>query len=231
MNSTTEAVKQVVLTVDNVSKTFDEALVLDKISLTLKRGSVSVLVGTNGSGKTTLLKSIAGVISPDSGTIEILGATAGSRQARAVTSVTFDDPALYPDLTVFEHLAFAARLGGLVDFQDRATELLKELGISELQDRIPKGFSRGQRQKAALALGLVRPFRLLILDEPYVGLDTFGKNALASFLIQARDAGACVLVATHSPELLKIADNMLVLSYGKLTYKGKPDAKKLEVEL
>lgn len=218
-----------VLKVDGVSKTFESALVLDKVSFTLTAGSMTALVGTNGSGKTTLIKSIVGLVTPDSGSIEILGAASGSRQARAVTSVIFDDPTLYPDLTVIEHLGFSARLSGLGDFEGRANELLEEFGILELANRLPSGFSRGQRQKTSLSIGLVRPFRLLVLDEPYVGLDILGKNALLGLLRQARDQGVCVLMATHSPELLAIADNMIVLSSGKVTYKGKPDKSKIEI--
>lgn len=223
--------KAVALTINKVSKTFDSSLVLDNVSFSLDRGSITVLVGTNGSGKTTLIKSIAGVVSPDTGSIDIIGAQVGTRQARAVTSVVFDDPSLYPDLTVYEHLGFSARLAGSGEFDDRVNELLEKFGILELKDRIPKGFSRGQRQKTALSIGLVRPFRLLVLDEPYVGLDTTGKNALIFFIRQARDAGVCVLVATHSVELLEVADKMIVLSYGKLKYQGKPDTSKLDIAL
>ena len=218
----------VVLAIDGATKSYDQLCVLNKVGLSLGRGKVMALVGSNGSGKTTIVKAIAGLVALDLGKIDILGSAAGSRQARAVTSVVFDDPALYPDMTVLEHLGFSARLCGRSDFIDRAGELLAGLGISELAARLPQGFSRGQRQKTALAMGLIRPFRLLVLDEPYVGLDSVGKVALLRFLSEAKAEGAAIMLVTHSPELVDIADSMVVLSSGKVTYAGKPDRTKLQ---
>ncbi len=218
-----------VLAVEKITKSYEGEKVLDEVSLSIAKGTIVALVGTNGSGKTTLVKTIAGLVTPDSGRIDILGSTAGSRQARAVTSIVFDDPALYPDLTVREHLGFSARICGREDYAERADELLGGFGISDLAARLPQGFSRGQRQKTSLSMGLVRPFRLLVLDEPYVGLDGAGKTALVGFIRQARSEGAAILVATHSPELLEIADTMIALGFGKVVYQGKPDRAKLEL--
>ncbi len=218
-----------VLVVEKITKSYEGGKVLDEVSLSVAKGKIMALVGTNGSGKTTLVKTIAGLVTPDSGKIDILGAMAGSRQARAVTSVVFDDPALYPDLTILEHLGFAARICGREDYAERADELLSGFGIFDLSGRLPQGFSRGQRQKTSLSMGLVRPFRLLVLDEPYVGLDGAGKTALVGFLRQARKEGAAILIATHSPELLEVADTMVALGLGKIVYQGKPDRAKLEL--
>ncbi|KJF16455.1 MULTISPECIES: ABC transporter ATP-binding protein [Acidithrix] len=229
MAKNTEAKKSdIVLSVKNVDKKFDDIPILKGVTFDIKRGSICCLVGMNGAGKTTLVKAIAGLVSPDSGSIDILGAKGGSRQARAVTSVVFDEPALYSDLTVMEHLSFAARLSGFMDYQERADQLLEEFAIQELGQRLPRGFSRGQRQKTALSMGLVRSFKLLVLDEPYAGLDASGKKALLAILGDAATSGAAVLIATHAPELLAIANQMVTISDGKVSYVGKPDIGRID---
>ena len=220
--------KAKVLEVKELAKSFDHHAAVNGISFALVPGSVTALVGPNGSGKTTIIRTVAGLSKPDSGRIEILGAGAGSRQARSVTSIIFDEPALYADLTVWEHLAFSARLCGVEDFSGRADDLLKRFSITELRDSLPSGFSRGQRQKVSLAMGLVRPFKLLILDEPSNGLDGPGVRSLATSLTEAAEAGAAVLVATHLPDLLQVCGAMLAISEGKLVYQGKPDRSRIE---
>ncbi|MDA8277302.1 MAG: ABC transporter ATP-binding protein [Actinomycetota bacterium] len=216
------------ITVTDVVKKYDGGTILDKVSFKVSQGSITVLVGSNGAGKSTLIKAICGLVKPDSGNILLFGAKAGSREARIVTSVAFDEPSLYADLTVFEHLTFSARLSGIEDSEERLNELLEKFEISYLSERLPRGFSRGQRQKVALSMALARSFKILLLDEPYVGLDSAGKTALVELLKEARAQKVAVLIATHSPELVAIADQMITLTNGKVTYTGEPKIDRIE---
>lgn len=211
-----------VLEVRKVSKFYEKSQVLKSVSFDVKEGDITVLIGPNGSGKTTLIRSITGLVEFDEGDISILGAKAGSDDARSVTSVALDAPILYDDISTMEHLEFSARINGLVDWQERADHLLSVFGLSDRADDLPSSFSRGLRQKVALSMALIRPHRLLIIDEPFVGLDQKGKSALIEEIQYQGSAGVAVIVATHSEEFLSIANSMLGMADGEPVYRGKP---------
>ncbi len=211
-----------VLEVKKVAKSYESNLVLKEVSLSVHEGEIAVLVGPNGSGKTTLVRAISGLAGCDSGEISILGAKAGSDDARSVTSVSLDNPVLYDDISALEHLEFSARLNGLEEWEVKAKELLSIFGLSDRENDLPASFSRGLRQKVALAMALIRPHRLLIFDEPFVGLDQRGKNALIDLIRHEAKGKSAVLVATHSEEFLSVADSMVGMSEGEVVYRGSP---------
>ena len=138
-----------------------------------------VLLGHNGSGKTTLLRIAAGLLDATAGTVSVAGHAAGSLEARAFTSYLGDQPVFYDDLTVWEHLEYIARL-----HDDRRVGAARRRpartrsGSPTAADDLPTTFSRGLRQKAAIAIAFVRPFEVLLVDEPFVGLDQPGREAL-----------------------------------------------------
>ncbi|NNN18842.1 MAG: ABC transporter ATP-binding protein [Acidimicrobiaceae bacterium] len=211
-----------VLEVKKISKAYEKNEVLKDVSFVVKEGEVTVLIGPNGSGKTTLVRAVTGLVTIASGEISILGAKAGSDDARSVTSVSLDTPILYDDISALEHLEFSARINGLEDWESPAKELLASFGLSERQDELPSSFSRGLRQKVALAMALIRPHRLLILDEPFVGLDQRGKASLIQLIKDQATRGVAVLVATHSEEFLAVANSMIGMSEGQALYRGSP---------
>lgn len=211
-----------VLEVKKVSKFYEKNQVLKSVTIDLKEGEITVLIGPNGSGKTSLIRAITGLVEFDEGQISILGAAAGSDDARSVTSVSLDTPILYDDISTIEHLEFSARINGLADWQDRADELLKVFGLYERKDELPSSFSRGLRQKVALCMALIRPQKLLIIDEPFVGLDQKGKAALIEQILVQAGSGVAVLVATHSEEFLPHATSMIGMAEGETVYRGKP---------
>lgn len=211
-----------VLEVKKVSKSYEKIRVLKNISLDIREGDITVLIGPNGSGKTTLVRAISGLVEFDEGEISILGAKAGSDDARSVTSVSLDAPILYDDISALEHLEFSARINGLADWESKAKELLSEFGLLERKDDLPSSFSRGLRQKVALAMALIRPHRLLVIDEPFVGLDQRGKTALIDQIRRQAATGVSILVATHSEEFLSVATAMLGMAEGETVYRGKP---------
>lgn len=207
----------------DVAKTYGELVALAPFAITVEEGEAAVLIGHNGSGKTTLLRMVAGLLEPSDGWIEVHGAKAGSLSARAALSYLSDQPSFYDDLSVWEHLEYTARLHGLDEWEQHAADLLGLLGLYDRADDLPNTFSRGLRQKASIALGLLRPHRILLVDEPFVGLDAAGKAALLDLLDVERAEGITLLVATHELEYVKRVDRCLALRDGQLVHDGGTD--------
>ena len=190
-----------ILEARRLSRNYDELVALAPLDLTIGAGELVALVGPNGAGKTTLLKAAAGLLEPSQGSIDIAGARAGSLRARAATSYIPDAPALYDDLSLNEHLEYIAGLHGAEDWSRRGQQLLERLGLEDWGDNLPSQYSRGMRQKASIALGLVRPFSVLLADEPFDGLDPPSRTALLELLREAAAGGAAVvsrLIAARS---------------------------------
>ena len=208
------------LEADAVTKSYGDLQALAPLKLKLKSGELEVLVGHNGSGKSTFLGLASGLLEPSAGSIKVVGHDAGSFEARAATSYLADNPVLYDDLSVMEHLEYVARLHGVEDWVDRAHGLLHHLGLSHRADDLPSRFSRGLRQKTAIAVALIRPFSVLLVDEPFVGLDPQGRDAMVSLLREAHESGAAVIVATHQLDFVQRAERCLALRDGELVFDG-----------
>lgn len=208
------------LLVDNVSKSYGESPALDPVSLEIERGERVALIGHNGSGKTTLMRIAAGLLEPTDGSVGVCGNPSGSMPARASLSYIADQPTFYDDLSLWEHMEYVARLHGVEDWEQTAADLLGHLGIYDRADDMPNRFSRGLKQKSAIALGFVRPFDLLLVDEPFVGLDSSGKEALLELLSSASDDGATVVVATHELSFVHTVRRVVALRDGRLVYDG-----------
>ena len=208
------------LLVDDVSKSYGESPALDPVSLAIERGERVALIGHNGSGKTTLMRIAAGLLDPTAGTVGVCGNPSGSMPARASLSYIADQPTFYDDLSLWEHMEYVARLHGVEDWEQTAADLLGHLGIYDRADDMPNRFSRGLKQKSAIALGFVRPFELLLVDEPFVGLDSSGKEALLELLAGASDDGATVVVATHELSFVHTVRRVIALRDGRLVYDG-----------
>jgi ABC-2 type transport system ATP-binding protein len=209
--------------VRGLTKNYGDLVALEPLDLVIPDGQRVVLVGHNGSGKTTLLRMAAGLLEPSAGRVEIFGAAAGSLDARASLSYLPDTPVLYDDLSVREHIDYTCRLHDAEDWDERATALLRDLGLHERADDLPSRFSRGLKQKTAIILALIRPFGLLLVDEPFVGLDPPGRQALVELLADAAAAGATVVVATHQLEFATQVDRCVALRDGAVVYDGPPD--------
>jgi ABC-type multidrug transport system ATPase subunit len=208
------------LHVNNISKSYGTSPALDPITIEVSPGERIALIGHNGSGKTTMMRIAAGLLDATDGSVSIYGHASGSLSARASLSFIADQPTFYDDLTLWEHMEYVARLHGVEDWEQTAADLLGHLGLYDRADDMPNRFSRGLKQKSAIALGFIRPFDLLLVDEPFVGLDASGKEALLELLAAATDNGSTVIVATHELSFVHTVKRVIALRDGRLVYDG-----------
>lgn len=194
------------------------------VSVDVPAGSVLMLMGPNGSGKTSLLKLMAGRETATTGSVTLDGRafTEDDEWVRRQLAVVAEDIAFYPDLTVLEHLWLVACAHGAGDeATDLARAVLDELRLTEHADMVPSELSSGQQQALLLATVLVRPRRVLLLDEPERRLDPDARHRLAARLVAERDAGVTIVVATHHVELAAaLAGRVLLLSDGQVMASG-----------
>ncbi len=210
------------VTVTGLAKRYLDQHALEALDLTIGAGERVTLVGHNGSGKTTLIKILAGTLDASDGAASVFGHPVGSIAARAAVAYLSDRPVFYDDLSVWEHLEFTARLHSTASWEQHAVDLLDTIGLLPRADDLPSTFSRGLQQKAAIAIAFVRPFDLLLVDEPFVGLDPAGRNTLLELLGGAHDDGAAMLIATHELATARDGDRVVALAGGRLIYDGEP---------
>jgi ABC-2 type transport system ATP-binding protein len=207
-----------------LTKRFDRPAV-DCLDLTIRAGEFYALLGPNGAGKTTTLRMVAGLLRPDAGSVSVLGIDAlrDPVAAKQVTAWVSDEPMIYDKLTPLEYLEFVAGLWGIdpAVAEPSARELLGSLGLApHLQQRC-EGFSKGMRQKVALAGALVHDPRLIILDEPLTGLDALSARHVKGLLQQRVRAGCTVIMTTHILEVAeRMADRIGVIASGRLVAEG-----------
>lgn len=191
------------------AKHYDDRLVLQDLSLQVQRGELVSLVGASGCGKSTLLRLIAGIDTDYDGSVML--------EAREVCGITpeigfiFQEARLFPWLTVAQNVAFDAT--GRAHQDRRVSELLAEVGLSGYEDALPKHLSGGQAQRVAIARGLFRRPRLLLLDEPFSAVDAFTRMKLQDLLVQVvQHHGVTVVVVTHDlDEAVVLSDRVVVL--------------------
>lgn len=207
------------LVVDDVSRHFGRRRALNRVSLTCRAGSILGLLGPNGAGKSTLLAILSTLLAPTSGRVrygDYDARTAGA-QLRARLGLLGHDLYLYPELTARENLVFFARLYGLDHPHERVERALAHASLSDRGGDQVSGFSRGMRQRLALERALLHGPRLLLLDEPFTGLDDASGHALLTRLRGLRDEGAIIVVATHDLDLAEgLLDEVAVLREGRL---------------
>ena len=215
------------LRIRGLAKSFERPAV-DGLDLCVPAGEFYTLLGPNGAGKTTTMRMVAGLLPPDRGSISIFGvdALADPIGAKRIMAWVSDEPMLYDQLTPMEYLDFVAGLWG-VDAklaEARARELLSWLGLAPHADERCGQFSKGMRQKLALAGALVHEPRLIILDEPFTGLDAGSSRVVKDVLRERVRAGCSVIMTTHILEVAeRMADRIGVMSKGRLIADGRLD--------
>jgi ABC-2 type transport system ATP-binding protein len=215
------------LTVSGVSRRYGDRVALQPLDLTLAAGQCVAVLGANGSGKSTLLRIAAGRDTPSTGRVSYGGRVLSEDDpvVRTEIAVVGDLVSAYPDLTVREHLQLVAVAHGegrlAAGLVDRA---LAECRLEGHGAALPGSLSSGQLQALQLATVLVRPLRLMVLDEPEQRLDPAARRWLGGLLRDEKEAGAAILLATHHTELAAaVADHVIVLTDGAVTAEGPPD--------
>ena len=212
------------LEVRGLTKRFDRPAV-DALDLTIRSGEFYALLGPNGAGKTTTLRMVAGLLRPDSGSIAIAGIDAlkDPVAAKQITAWVSDEPMIYDKLTPLEYLEFVGGLWGVdaAIAERSARELLVSLGLEANMHERCEGFSKGMRQKVALAGALIHDPHLIILDEPLTGLDAVSARHVKGLLAERVRGGCTVILTTHILEVAeRMADRIGVISSGKLIAEG-----------
>ncbi|MBY0306462.1 MAG: ABC transporter ATP-binding protein [Sphingomonas sp.] len=212
------------LRIRGLAKAFDKP-VITGLDLDVPAGQLYALLGPNGAGKTTTLRMVTGLAKPDAGLIEIYGVDTQRQPgaAKAMTAWLPDEPMLYDKLSPAEYLAFVAGLWRIkpAEAAPAAEELLQWLDLWDVRDTRCEGFSRGMKQKVALAGALIHKPRLLILDEPLTGLDAQMARSVKDALRAQVDGGATVIVTTHILEVAeRLADRIGIIAHGKMLVEG-----------
>jgi ABC-2 type transport system ATP-binding protein len=209
----------------DLRKSFDRRPAVDGLDLAIRRGEFYTLLGPNGAGKTTTLRMVVGLLRPDAGSISVLGidALADPVAAKQVMAWISDEPMIYDKLTPFEYLEFVGGLWGIdaAHAEARARGLIDWLDLGPHAHRRCEGFSKGMRQKVALAGALVHEPRMIILDEPFTGLDAGSARQVKTVLREHVAAGGTVIMTTHILEVAeRMADRIGVIARGRLIAQG-----------
>jgi ABC-2 type transport system ATP-binding protein len=212
------------LEIRGLCKRFDRPAV-DGLDLSVRRGEFYMLLGPNGAGKTTTLRMVSGLLQPDAGSIHIFGIDARRDQvaAKQIVGWVSDEPMIYDKLTPLEYLEFVAGLWQVdpTVADIRARELIGWLGLEHVQNTHCEQFSRGMRQKVALAGALVHDPQLIIFDEPLTGLDAGSARLVKSVLVERVRCGRTVIMTTHILEIAeRMGDRIGVIDGGKLVAEG-----------
>ncbi len=209
------------VTISGVTKRYGHHRALAKVDLSLRAGSLCALLGPNGAGKSTLLGIVSTLIRPSAGEVVYSapdGAVGVSAELRKRIGVLAHESFVYEELTAVENLSFYGQLYDVEDLDGRAKVLLDQVGLEEhARHRPARTYSRGMLQRLAVARALLHSPAVLLLDEPFTGLDRTGAAALTRTLAQARTDGRVVMVVTHDFEALDgVCDHVAVLRRGKL---------------
>ncbi len=213
------------IALDHVIKRYGERTAVNDLSLTLREGEIYGLLGPNGAGKTTTIKMIMGLVEPTSGSISVAGHDVRKHpiEAKRLISYVPDRAYLYEKLTAWEFLRFIAGLYEIDDatLQRRGNNLLDLFGLEKWKDELVGNYSHGMKQRLSMVSALLRKPKVLILDEPTVGLDPKGAKLLRDVLESSRDRGMTILMSTHILEIAeKMCDRLGIIQGGQLVTEG-----------
>ncbi len=216
------------LAIVGLTKRFGATAAVDRLDLAIPQGEFHALLGPNGAGKTTTLRIVAGLLRADEGRVAVLGHDVATHPADAKRELAFvpDDPLVYDKLTALEYLEFVAGLWSLApDVAARdAEELLRQLDLWPQAQQRAESYSRGMRQKLALAGALIHGPRLLILDEPLTGLDAAAARQVKDLLVARVRDGCTIVLTTHILEIAeRLAERISIIQRGRIIAQGNLD--------
>ncbi len=209
--------EEMILTTDNLSKTFKDNKAVDSVNLHIRKGSIYGLIGMNGAGKTTIMKMLTGMIKPTSGSFTYKGLGQTNKEAFSRIGALIEAPAIYSHLTAFDNLKLKCLAYGIND-NNYIKEKLTQVGLADVGKKKAGRFSLGMKQRLGIALALVGEPDFLLLDEPINGLDPQGIVELRDlFLNLNKNYGVTILISSHIlEELSKIATDYALISYGRI---------------
>ncbi|NLG08575.1 MAG: ABC transporter ATP-binding protein [Deinococcales bacterium] len=216
------------LEVRGLTKRFDATVAVNGLDLTVPLGEFYALLGPNGAGKTTTLRMVAGLLEPDAGEAFVMGHSVRREPTAAKRPLAFlpDEPLLYAKLSAVEYLEFVAGLWGVPPdaAAPRAEELLRWLDLWGVRHQLTETYSRGMKQKLALAGGLIHEPRVMILDEPLTGLDAAAAKGVKDLLVDYVQRGNTVILTTHIMEIAeRLAERIGIIARGRLVAEGTLD--------
>ena len=214
-----------VLEVSDLEKSFDELQAVAGVSFAIEPGETYGLLGPNGAGKTTAISMIAGLLRADAGEVHVLGEamTPTNRKPKAMVGLVPQDLAIYPDLSARENLAFFGRLYSMQrnELRRRVDEVLDVIGLADRADDRAEEFSGGMKRRLNIGIGLLHGPRLLILDEPTVGVDPQSRNSILESVESLSDEGLAVLYTTHyMEEAERLCDRVAIIDQGRIQAEG-----------
>ncbi len=218
------------LQLTGLTKSYGSRRVLDDVSFDVAPGRMTGFVGGNGAGKTTTMRIVLGVLAADGGTVTLSGLPL-TRTDRSRFGYMPEERGLYPKMRVLEQVVYLARLHGLekADATERATALLTELGLAERLNDTIESLSLGNQQRAQVAAALVHDPQVLILDEPFSGLDPLAVDVVAAVLQDRAAKGAAILFSSHQLELVeRLCDDLVILAGGTIRASGSTEALRAE---
>lgn len=215
--------------VDHIWKFYGDYPALRDVTFCVEPGSCTALLGRNGAGKTTLLRTIAGLSRAAKGTVRILGGDVRSEQTRRRVGVLGHAIGIYDELSAMENLRLFARLYDIADPEGAARRWLERVGLDRVADGLVREFSRGMRQRLAVARAFLHEPEVLLLDEPFTSLDDKAILVLQDVLRQGLEDGRTVIMSTHQlREALELATHVVLINRGRLGFQGERTPEMLE---
>lgn len=212
------------LKVTNLVKYYKQALAVNGVSFDVNDGEIVGLLGPNGAGKTTILRCVTGIVQPNEGHIEVDGIVLAEREEDAKRRIAFvpEVPTPYEMLTVTEHLRFIAMAYQTMDrFDERANTLMESFDLIEKRDDLVLSLSKGMKQKLAIACAFIHEARVILLDEPLIGIDPKGVHELKEMITDARGDGKSILISTHMLDTAeRLCDRIIILRAGSIVAEG-----------
>lgn len=214
------------LTIEHFTKKYDQKLAVDDLTLSVEAGHIVGFIGHNGAGKTTTIKSIVGLLPIEEGSIMVNGVDVAQHPQKAKQDIAYipDNPDLYEFMTANQYVSFVGQVYGveLETLKQRVVHLADVLGLTENMNDSIHSFSHGMKQKVALIAAFCHEPKLILLDEPFVGLDPQASFHLKQLMKEACDKGAAIFFSTHVLEVAeKLCDEVAIIRQGKLVLVGK----------
>lgn len=220
------------LEVSNLSKSYHKVEAVKDISFKVSSGEIAIILGPNGAGKSTVLKCIAGLLRYK-GDIYIDNLENKTLEAKRILGYIPETPSLYELLTVSEHVDFVAKAYSIKDYEARAEELYDRFDLLDKKDKLGKELSKGMQQKVSIICGLIVNPKLVLFDEPMMGLDPKAIKELKSLFLELRDFGVSIIISTHIIDSIAgLWDKALIMKDGKIIYeRSKEDLMEMDESL